>query len=183
MSGHRKAAKFTNFFSELIYHVFYQSGPCYPCTQKTSLSCSCTRTVQEVPCGVERSPPVCFYTCQRLPQCDHTELAEHQCHFDQCPPCALICDQPLPNCQHRCPHVCHVAVTKMTHTMKPIHPLQNRPNAWGQIPKTNSSGAVRLEVVSEVCPPCPHPVNVTCYGLHEVHFFRRIVKPKFCNYM
>lgn len=136
-------------------------GPCYPCHEKVELACRCKATKIAVPCGRERSAkaPTCHQPCRIPPECHHEKRDPHKCHDGRCPPCAQICNRSL-QCGHICRARCHSAVwTK-------IVPKQGqRVGPWEPL------AAIRMEVVSQPCPPCPQPMQLACRGNHCVSTF------------
>lgn len=136
-------------------------GPCYPCNEKVELTCRCKATKVAVPCGRERMAkvPACHQLCNIPPECHHEKRDPHSCHDGRCPPCTQKCNRTL-NCGHICKSRCHSAVwTK-------IVPKQGqRVGPWEPL------AAVRMELVSQPCPPCPELMRLACRGKHSISTF------------
>ena len=131
------------------------TGACYPCQLMVSVSCHCGQTKLKVPCGREKSVrgPRCKRLCQASPECHHTEVTKHFCHSGPCPPCKQQCARLLP-CSHSCPAPCHQNVrVRVESGARPVGPWEERGPQY------------RIEATP--CPPCSHPVSVTCPGGHE----------------
>jgi len=130
-------------------------GACYPCQNTVEVSCTCGSTRSVVPCGRERTtrPPRCRKPCLAPSNCHHEQRAPHTCHPPPCPGCKFPCDIQL-DCKHRCQAACHDNITvRLQETSKPAGPWEER-------------GPVTV-VKSVECPPCQHPVPITCLGSHE----------------
>lgn len=130
-------------------------GPCYPCNIVKQISCKCGTTKVTIPCGAERytNPPKCSKPCKNPPKCDHPVREEHRCHFGDCPPCKLPCGKAR-DCGHSCSELCHTAVLLPKENYNPATPwdVVNTPYELKRLP----------------CKECPVPVDVSCFGGHEI---------------
>ncbi|XP_073252696.1 NF-X1-type zinc finger protein NFXL1-like [Porites lutea] len=135
-------------------------GQCYPCPLPVDIKCFCGATVLTLPCGRERvtKPPKCSELCTHPPDCHHKQRKPHRCHYGACPPCSQRCDLVHP-CRHTCPARCHD--NKPDPSKVPKTPL----NGW---PAGFKSASNPAEFVPMPCPPCAVPVEMSCFGKHEV---------------
>ena len=109
-----------------------------------------------MPCGREKTakPPKCKRLCQVPTKCHHESSTNlHNCHFGPCPKCREACAKTL-TCGHICQADCHENVkTKVEDKSRPSLPWEVK--------------GPQFVVTSQPCPPCDHPVDVTCLGAHE----------------
>lgn len=132
-------------------------GPCYPCPRESKISCRCKETYITVPCGREKNikPPKCSLPCKLKYKCGHSDENKHSCHFGDCPPCKATCFKTYKKCSHQCKAKCHEYVTVVFKQVeKPATPWEIQP------PKS--------KIMTLECPPCEMPVQVACFGDHEV---------------
>lgn len=138
-------------------------GHCYPCPLTVDVKCFCGSTVVTLPCGREKvtKPPKCAELCRHPPDCHHLQREPHRCHFGACPPCRQRCDL-VYACGHTCASSCH----------------DNKPDP-SEIPKSAMNGwcvtsnpkLKPAKLVALPCPPCIVPVNMSCFGKHEIYSF------------
>ena len=148
------------------------TGACYPCQLQQTISCNCGLTTVSVPCGREKAvkPPRCRAMCSVPAKCGHSGPATaHSCHFGPCPRCRLPCNKPLA-CGHSCSAECHENVkVKVEDKTKPAGPWEVRKGP-------------QYIMTSTPCPPCGHPVSVTCLGGHETASYPcHLAKPASCG--
>ncbi|KAF5192665.1 Nf-x1-type zinc finger protein nfxl1 [Thalictrum thalictroides] len=130
-------------------------GACAPCPLMVTISCACSETRFEVPCGTEANqrPPKCPRPCGISPLCRHAPNRKpHKCHYGACPTCRLLCDEKF-KCGHKCKLRCHgpKPPPNLEFTLKPKKKKAN------QQPE-NTPGSP--------CPPCPELVWRPCLGQH-----------------
>ncbi|KAL9973519.1 hypothetical protein ACROYT_G019988 [Oculina patagonica] len=135
-------------------------GPCYPCPLPVDVKCFCGTTVLTLPCGREKvtKPPKCAELCSHPPDCHHLQRKRHHCHYGACPPCRQRCDLNL-SCGHSCPASCHDNKPDSTKLTKP--PVSGWPSA-------SDSNSDLSDIQPLPCPPCAVPVEMSCFGKHEV---------------
>ncbi|XP_030441971.1 NF-X1-type zinc finger protein NFXL2 [Syzygium oleosum] len=130
-------------------------GACAPCPVMVTISCACSETQFEVPCGTEmdQKPPRCRKPCSIAPLCRHASICKpHKCHYGACPQCKLICEEEYP-CGHRCKLRCH----------GPKPP----PNPEFTVkPKKKKFVRQSEYTPGSLCPPCPELVWRSCVGQH-----------------
>ncbi|XP_067039445.1 NF-X1-type zinc finger protein NFXL1-like [Acropora muricata] len=135
-------------------------GPCYPCPLTVDVKCFCGATVLTLPCGREKvtKPPKCTELCRVPPDCHHLQREPHHCHYGPCPPCRQICNLALP-CGHACPASCH------DNQPDPSQLLKTSINGLASLSNSKSKTA---KFVALPCPPCIIPVEMSCFGQHEI---------------
>ncbi|XP_015776408.1 PREDICTED: NF-X1-type zinc finger protein NFXL1-like [Acropora digitifera] len=133
------------------------TGSCGTCRQMIKKKCRCGKREKDVVCSQDF---LCEIKCQKMRQCERHQCRRKCCN-GHCLPCEQICNRHL-NCRnHKCPSQCHRGNNEESSTWC----LQTSINGLASLSNSKSKTA---KFVALPCPPCIIPVEMSCFGQHEI---------------